>query len=146
MTIAITTGRVGPVTRDGRRRTSGAGVVPAQRVRLLSGAVVGALVLLGGGVDRSQPLQASTMPCTTSAVPTALLAKGKNDLLAIVEGPDHTEQIFVFHQTGGHTNVLRSRRPLTLPLPGGGSMPINTLSVHAPAAIIAGLEQPRASR
>ena len=72
-------------------------------------------------------------------LPRTLLAKGKNDLLAIVDGPDHTEQIFVFHQTDGHTNVLQIPKTLTLPLPGGGSTPINTLSVHAPAAIIAGL-------
>ena len=40
-------------------------------------------------------------------VPASLLAKGKNDLLAIVKGPDHSEQIFVFHATGGHTHVLK---------------------------------------
>ena len=32
-------------------------------------------------------------------VPAALLAKGKNDLLAIVQGPDHSEEAYVFHQT-----------------------------------------------
>ena len=40
-------------------------------------------------------------------VPASLLAKGKNDLLAIVKGPNHSEQIFVFHATGGHTHVLK---------------------------------------
>ena len=74
-------------------------------------------------------------------VPASLLAKGKNDLLAIVKGPDHSEQIFVFHATGGHTHVLKIPSTLALPLPGGGRVPIETLSLHSPAAIIAGLDQ-----
>ena len=39
-------------------------------------------------------------------VPASLLAKGKNDLLAIVKGPKHSEQIFVFHATGGHLSLI----------------------------------------
>ena len=74
-------------------------------------------------------------------VPASLLAKGKNDLLAIVKGPDHTEQIFVFHDTGGHTNVLKVPNKLGLPLAGGGTVPIDTLSLHAPSALIAGLDK-----
>jgi hypothetical protein len=74
-------------------------------------------------------------------VPASLLAKGKNDLLAIVKGPDHSEQIFVFHATGGHTHVLKLPSRLALPMPGGGRVPIDTLSLHAPATIIAGLGQ-----
>ncbi len=73
-------------------------------------------------------------------VPASLLAKGKNDLLAIVKGPDHTEQIFVFHATGGHTHVLKIPNRLALPAPGGGRVPIDTLSLHSPATIIAGLD------
>ena len=73
-------------------------------------------------------------------VPASLLAKGKNDLLAIVKGPDHSEQIFVFHATGGHTHVLKIPSKLGLPLPGGGTVPIQTLSLHRPATIIAGLD------
>jgi hypothetical protein len=72
-------------------------------------------------------------------VPASLLAKGKNDLLAIVKGPDHSEQIFVFHDTGTRTNVLKIPSLLQLPRAGGGTVPIQTLSLHAPAAIIAGL-------
>jgi hypothetical protein len=72
-------------------------------------------------------------------VPASLLAKGKNDLLAIVKGPDHSEQIFVFHDTGAHTNVLKIPSSLQLPQPGGRALPIETLSLHAPDAIIAGL-------
>ncbi len=74
------------------------------------------------------------------SVPAALLAKGKNYLLAIVAGPNHFEQIFVFHNTGGHTNVLKIPSSLALPLTGGHTAPIETLSLHAPDAIIAGLD------
>jgi hypothetical protein len=74
-------------------------------------------------------------------VPASLLAKGKNDLLAIVRGPDHSEQIFVFHNVGGHTNVLKIPDALTLPLRSGHSAPIDTLSIHAPTTIIAGLDR-----
>jgi hypothetical protein len=74
-------------------------------------------------------------------VPASLLAKGKNDLLAIVKGPDHTEQIFVFHNVGGHTNVLKIPDKLALPLRGGASAPIDSLNVHAPSTIIGGLHQ-----
>jgi hypothetical protein len=73
------------------------------------------------------------------AVPASLLAKGKNDLLAIVKGPDATEQIFVFHDAGGHTNVLKIPTTLGLPLASGATEPISKLSVHAPTAIISGL-------
>ncbi len=72
-------------------------------------------------------------------VPASLLAKGKNDLLAIVKGPNHSEQIFVFHATGGHTHVLKIPNGLGLPRRGGGSVPIQTLSLRAPSTIIAGL-------
>ena len=74
-------------------------------------------------------------------MPASLLARGKNDLLAIVKGPDHSEQIFVFHATGGHTRVLQIPKSLGLPVPGGGTHPIETLSLHAPATIIAGLDR-----
>jgi hypothetical protein len=73
------------------------------------------------------------------AVPASLLAKGKNDLLAIVKGPDHSEQIFVFHDAGGHTNVLKVPSTLGLPVAPGKTVPISTLSVHTPTQIIAGL-------
>jgi len=75
------------------------------------------------------------------AVPASLLAKGKNDLLAIVKGPDHSEQIFVFHATGGHTHVLKIPSRLGLPLAAGGTVPIDTLSLHSPSAMIAGLDR-----
>ena len=60
------------------------------------------------------------------------LAQGKNDLLAIVKGPDHSEQVFVFHAIDGHTHVLKIPSALALPLPDGGTVPLETLSLHAP--------------
>ncbi len=74
-------------------------------------------------------------------VSASLLAKGKNDLLAIVKGPDHTEQVFVFHNAGGHTNVLQIPQALGLPLQNGSTVPLEALSLHAPTAIIAGLDR-----
>ena len=73
-------------------------------------------------------------------VPASLLAKGKNDLLAIVKGPDHFEQVFVFHDTGAHTNVLKVPSSLALPLTGGHRAAIDALSLHNPDAIISGLD------
>jgi hypothetical protein len=72
-------------------------------------------------------------------VPATLLAKGKNDLLAIVKGPHHSEEAYVFHNVGGHTNVLTIPSQLALPLAGGGTVPMASLSLHAPAVIISGL-------
>lgn len=74
-------------------------------------------------------------------VPASLLAKGKNDLLAIVRGPDHFEQVFVFHDTGSHTNVLKVPSSLALPLAGGQKAAIEALSLHNPDAIISGLDR-----
>ncbi len=73
-------------------------------------------------------------------VSASLLARGKNDLLAIVKGPDHSEQVFVFHDAGGHTNVLQIPQKLGLPLSNGTTVPLGTLSLHAPTTIIAGLD------
>jgi hypothetical protein len=74
-------------------------------------------------------------------VPASLLAKGKNDLLALVKGPHGSEEIYVFHDVGGHTNILRIPSALGLPLAGGHTVPIKTLSLHDPAAIISGLDR-----
>ena len=72
-------------------------------------------------------------------IPASLLAEGRNDLLAIVKGPDHSEQVFVFHAADGHTNVLQIPPALALPLQGGSTVPLDTMSLHAPSAIIGGL-------
>ena len=73
------------------------------------------------------------------AVPASLLAKGKNDLLAIVKGPDRSEQVFVFHDAGGRTKVLQVPSTLGVPVGAGRTVPISSLSVHAPTSLIAGL-------
>lgn len=72
-------------------------------------------------------------------VSASLLARGKNDLLAIVKGPEHSEQVYVFHNVDGHTNVLQIPKALGLPLAGGATVPLATLSLHAPSTIISGL-------
>ena len=72
-------------------------------------------------------------------VPAALLARGKNDLLAIVKGPHHSEEAYVFHQVAGHTRVLTIPSKLDLPMPGGRTASLGSLSLHSPSTIIAGL-------
>jgi hypothetical protein len=74
-------------------------------------------------------------------VPAALLAKGKNDLLAIVQGPNHSEEAYVFHQTASTTRVLTIPGALALPLAGGGTAPLKTLDIHKPSVIISGLDK-----
>ncbi len=136
MTIAITTRRVGPVARDSSSRRGGRRVL--KRVLVIAGSLLAAFVLLAAtwiGVS----LYRIDHAVHHIGLPASLLAKGKNDLLAIVEGPDHSEQIFVFHQADGRTNVLQIPKTLSLPLRSGGSTAIDALNVHAPAAIIAGL-------
>jgi hypothetical protein len=72
-------------------------------------------------------------------VSAALLAQGQDDLLAVVKGPQHSEQIYVFHAKHGHTNVLMVPSKLAIKGPGGTSVPLSSVSLHAPATIIAGL-------
>jgi hypothetical protein len=75
-------------------------------------------------------------------VPASLLAKGKSDLLAVVKGPDHHEEIYVFNSSSGHTKVLLV--PTSLGVTTGHStrtVPLSALNIHQPEAIIAGLRQ-----
>lgn len=151
MTIAIPTGLLGPALPADAAAdadTSGAGTrkakSPRRRMvrRLLIWGGAGVLTLLavvGGWIGIS--LYKIDHAVHHVAVPAALLAQGKNDLLAIVQGPDHTEQIFVFHATAGHTNVLKIPSSLSLPLAGGRTVPIKTLDLHSPDPIISGLDQ-----
>jgi len=121
----------GPPPRRRRRRL--------KRVLIATGSCLLALILLvAGWVGIS--LYRIDHAVHHVGVPASLLAKGKNDLLAIVKGPDHSEQIFVFHATGGHTHILKIPNKLALPERGGGRVPIDTLSLHAPTTIIAGLD------
>jgi hypothetical protein len=74
-------------------------------------------------------------------VPAALLAKGKNDLLAIVQGPNHSEEAYVFHQTSSTTKVLTIPSGLALPLATGRTAPLKSLNIHKPSVIIGGLDK-----
>jgi hypothetical protein len=137
VTIAIATRRVGhdslePAPRRRRRRT-------LRRVLLWGGsALIAFIAVVAAWIGIS--LYRIDHAVHHVGVPASLLAKGKNDLLAIVKGPDHSEQIFVFHNVGGHTNVLKIPNALDLPLHSGASAAIDTLSIHAPRSIIAGLD------
>ena len=111
-----------------------------KKVLVVAGSVVVALILLIGswlGIS----LYRIDHAVHHVGVPASLLARGKNDLLTIVKGPDHSEQVFVFHNVGSHTNVLQIPKALGLPLADGSTVPLATLSLHAPATIIAGLDR-----
>jgi hypothetical protein len=72
------------------------------------------------------------------AIPASLLADGKNDLLAVVKGPDHHEAIYAFNTKAGHTNVLLV--PGTLGVKKGvNTVRLDSLDIHQPIAIISGL-------
>jgi len=138
LTIAIATGRLGRRAHDDAARR------PRRRRRLLlrvllwtGAAFLALLTLVASWVAFS--IYRIDHAVHHVGVPASLLAKGKNDLLAIVAGPDHSEQVFVFHDAGGRTHVLKIPSALALPLPSGGTVPIDTLSVHSPTTIIAGL-------
>src|SRR5271170_6102294 len=97
---------VGPGPRPRRRLT-------LKRVLIATGSALVALILLTGswiGVS----LYRIDHAVHHVGIPAWLLARGKNDLLAIVKGPDHSEQVFVFHNTGAHTNVLQIPQSLDL--------------------------------
>ena len=136
MTIAVPTGAVGLVPRAPKPRRSRRARL--KRVLVASGAALVALILIAGSF-MTLSLYRIDHAVHHVGVSASLLAKGKNDLLAIVEGPDHTEQVFVFHNAGTHTNVLQIPKALGLPLDNGTTVPLGALSLHAPSAIIAGL-------
>jgi hypothetical protein len=132
----VPTGAVGLVPRAPKPRRSRRARL--KRVLVASGAALVALILIAGSF-MTLSLYRIDHAVHHVGVSASLLAKGKNDLLAIVEGPDHTEQVFVFHNAGTHTNVLQIPKALGLPLDNGSTVPLGALSLHAPSAIIAGL-------
>lgn len=71
-------------------------------------------------------------------VPASLLAKGQDTLLAIVEGPNHAENAYLFHTSSGHTNVLILPTTLAVSV-SGHTAPLSDYNIHKPAAIIGGL-------
>jgi hypothetical protein len=145
LTIAVATGLLGPVVPAATDVAAGRSGGKPKRRRLRR-----VLLIVGGAVFTLIALVAAWIGISIYkidhavhhvVVPASLLAKGKNDLLAIVSGPNHFEQVFVFHDTGSHTNVLKIPSSLALPLSGGHTAEIESLSVHKPDAIIAGLDQ-----
>ena len=137
MTIALAAGQPDLVAQGGEPRGRRRKVL--WRFLIVTGSALVALIALAGswiGIS----LYRIDHAVHHVGIPAWLLAQGKNDLLAIVKGPDHSEQIFVFHDTGGHTNVLKVPNKLGLPV-AGRTVPIDTLSVHAPTALIAGLDK-----
>ena len=145
MTIAVATGLLGPVVPAATDVAAGRSGGKPKRRRLRR-----VLLIVGGALFALIALVAAWIGISIYkidhavhhvVVPASLLAKGKNDLLAIVSGPNHFEQVFVFHDTGSHTNVLKIPSSLALPLSGGHTAAIESLSVHKPDAIIAGLDQ-----
>jgi hypothetical protein len=110
-----------------------------KRILLIAGsALVAFILLVGSWIGIS--LYRIDHAVHHVTIPASLMARGKNDLLAIVKGPDHSEQVFVFHNVGGHTNVLQIPKALGLPLAGGATVPLATMSLHSPSEIIAGLD------
>ena len=73
------------------------------------------------------------------AISPALLAKTHSDLLAVVRGPHHSEEIYAFHTTSGHTNVLSIPSTLEVTGPAGTPVALSALNIHSPALIISGL-------
>src|SRR5271170_6945042 len=88
----------GPAPRPHRRFT-------LKRILIASGALIGTLLLLTGSFIGIS-LYRIDHAVHHVKVPASLLAKGKNDLLAIVKGPDHSEEAYVFHSVDGHSRVL----------------------------------------
>jgi hypothetical protein len=136
VTIAVPTGELGLLPRAPKPRRSRRARI--KRILIVSGSAFLALILLVGSFIGFN-LYRIDHAVHHVGVSASLLAKGKNDLLAIVKGPDHSEQVFVFHNVGGHTNVLQIPKALGLPLATGATVPLASMSLHSPSSIIAGL-------
>ncbi len=111
-----------------------------KRILLVAGTALACLVLFVGGWIGYE-LYRIDHAVHHVGVSASLLARGKNDLLAIVKGPDHSEEAYVFHSVDGHSRVLTIPSALALPVSGGRTEPLSSLNVHAPSAIIAGLDR-----
>jgi hypothetical protein len=138
VTIAVPTGDLGLLPLAPKPRRSRRARI--KRILIAGGSALLALILLAASFV-GYNLYRIDHAVHHVGVSASLLAKGKNDLLAIVKGPDHSEQVFVFHNTGGHTNILQIPKALGLPLNDGSTVPLQTLSLHAPSTIIAGLDR-----
>ena len=124
----------GPAPRPHRRFT-------LKRILIAAGALLGTLLLLTGSFIGIS-LYRIDHAVHHVGVSASLLAQGKNDLLAIVKGPDHTEQVFVFHDTGARTNILQIPQALGLPMKNGSTVP---LEKSQPARTVRHHRRPRPS-
>lgn len=75
------------------------------------------------------------------ALPASLISKGHDDLLVMVKGPNHSEQVLILHRSRGRAHPLQIPNTMLLPLGGGKSAPIDTLDLQHPTTIIGGLER-----
>jgi hypothetical protein len=112
-----------------------------KKVALIAGgAVVGLVAVVGGYFGIT--LYKIDHAVHHVSVPESLLAKGKSDLLAVVRGPDHHEEIYVFNSAGGHTKVLLVPTSLSVSVGHAAhTVALSSLNIHQPEAIIAGLRQ-----
>jgi hypothetical protein len=155
MTIAIARRRPGLEARVAEARGAGpilTGTEAAQggggrglrrrvtRILLGVGAALASLVLVVGAYVGYE-LYRIDHAVHHVGIASSLLARGKDDLLAIVRGPEHYEEAYVFRTAGGHSNVLSIPSALGLPVAGDRTVPLSGLDLHAPTAIIAGLER-----
>jgi hypothetical protein len=138
VTIAVPAGVERQIPRAPKPRRSRRARV--KRILIATGSALLALILLAASFVGFN-LYRIDHAVHHVGVSSSLLAKGKNDLLAIVKGPDHSEQVFVFHNVGGHTNILQIPQALGLPQQNGSTVPLDSLSLHAPTALIAGLDR-----
>lgn len=97
-----------------------------------------ALVVVGLGAYAGWSLYRIDHAVHHVEVPAALLARGRGDLLTIVKGPHHSEEAYLFHTTSSHTNVLVLPTTLGIKV-AGRTVPLSSLDLHAPRAIISGL-------
>lgn len=76
-------------------------------------------------------------------IPASLLAKGRGDLLVMMSGPDHHEQVYLFNTKGGQNKVLLVPNTLSVEPGSGaqGTVPLSNLDIRRPKPIIAGLER-----
>ena len=128
-----------------RPTTSAPVVLPRRRFRLrrvLAAIGVAVFLLVAAvGISIGVTLERINHAVHHVTVSPALLARGQNDLLAVVIGPHHSEELYAFHTTAAHTNVLQIPSRLEIPGPGGHPVPIASLNIHSPSAIIAGLSR-----
>ena len=139
MTIAIeglglTDPGPGPAPRPHRRFT-------LKRILIAAGALLGTLLLLTGSFDRHQPLPHRSRRAPRRG-PRLAAGQGQERPPGHRQGPRSQPSRSSSSTTPArHTNILQIPQALGLPLKNGSTVPLGTLSLHAPSAIIAGLDR-----